>query len=121
MLNSFEPPPARVFAWRQLRLMREQGLSRKQAQRAVQAREDSGQRCATLMLLRSDLLQMQLSTIAVYPHVVMDGLHLGRPSAFFAELAPSSNTGTWAMRVVDHVERCSCLLCHSIATCVTAL
>ncbi|CAK0787820.1 hypothetical protein CVIRNUC_011042 [Coccomyxa viridis] len=44
MLNSFEPPPARVFAWRQLRLMREQGLSRKQAQRAVQAREDSGQR-----------------------------------------------------------------------------
>ena len=47
MLNSFEPPPARVFAWRQLRLMREQGLSRKQAQRVVQAREDSGQRCAT--------------------------------------------------------------------------
>ena len=54
MLNSFEPPPARVFAWRQLRLMREQGLSRKQAQRAVQAREDSGQRCARPnILLRS--------------------------------------------------------------------
>ena len=54
MLNSFEPPPARVFAWRQLRLMREQGLSKKQAQRAVQAREDSGQRCATPhVLLRS--------------------------------------------------------------------
>lgn len=41
MLNSFEPPPARVFAWRQLRLMRERGLTRKQAQRQVQAREDA--------------------------------------------------------------------------------
>lgn len=39
MLNSFEPPPARVFAWRQLRLMRERGLTRRQAQRAVEARE----------------------------------------------------------------------------------
>jgi len=40
MLNSFEPPPARIFAWRQLRLMREQGLSRKQAAKVVQERED---------------------------------------------------------------------------------
>ena len=39
MLSSFEPPPARVFAWRQLRLMRERGLTRRQAQRAVEARE----------------------------------------------------------------------------------
>ena len=49
MLNSYEPPPARVFAWRQLRLMREQGLTRKQAQRAVQDREDkemAQKRCA---------------------------------------------------------------------------
>ena len=39
MLSSFEPPPARMFAWRQLRLMRERGLTRRQAQRAVEARE----------------------------------------------------------------------------------
>ena len=54
MLNSFEPPPARVFAWRQLRLMREQGLTAKQARRMVQAREEVGKRCATaVILLRS--------------------------------------------------------------------
>ncbi len=40
ILDSYEPPPARIFAWRQLRLMREQGLSRKEAQRIVQERED---------------------------------------------------------------------------------
>jgi hypothetical protein len=39
LLNSFEPPPARLFAWRQLRLMRERGLTRRQAQKAVEARE----------------------------------------------------------------------------------
>ncbi|CAL5224825.1 g7576 [Coccomyxa viridis] len=40
LLDSFDPPPARIFAWRQLRLMREQGLSRKEAQRIVEEREE---------------------------------------------------------------------------------
>lgn len=46
-LNSFQPHPARVFAWRQMQLM-EQGMSRKRAQREVQKmfEEEYGSRCA---------------------------------------------------------------------------
>ena len=35
-LNSWEPPPARLYAWRQMELMR-QGVGRRRAQRMVQA------------------------------------------------------------------------------------
>ena len=46
-LNSFQPHPARVFAWRQMRLMQE-GMSRKKAQHVVQKQfdEEFASRCA---------------------------------------------------------------------------
>ena len=45
-LSSFDPPPARRFAIRQLELMEQQGMSRHQAQGAVEKEMAEETRCA---------------------------------------------------------------------------